>query len=265
MRVFRTTKSYLNWRLKVSARKSIGFVPTMGALHRGHLSLVQRSMKQNDLTVVSIFVNPTQFGPQEDFSKYPRPEKEDLRALKSVGVDVVFIPKSPLEIYPDTGTFQVVPPKRLSAILEGRFRPGHFEGVATVVLKLFQIIDPHRAYFGEKDYQQLQIIKSLVKDFFLKIKIVACPTRREKSGLALSSRNRYLSAEQQRSAAQLYESLRSAPSPEEASLRLQQLGFQVDYVEAWDENLTREVREGRGRWLAAARIHGVRLIDNLKR
>lgn len=190
------------WREKI--RGTLGFVPTMGALHSGHASLLKKSLNQCDRTLASIFVNPTQFSAGEDFSPYPRSEKSDFELLESLGVDAVYCPKSVKDLYPAEPSTLVQPPQELTSILCGRFRPGHFQGVATIVLKLFQLTQPTRAYFGEKDYQQLQVVKGLVRDFFLDIKIVGCPTLREKSGLALSSRNRYLETADQR-AALLYE------------------------------------------------------------
>src|SRR5919108_5437199 len=171
--------------------KRISLVPTMGALHEGHLDLISEARKIGDVLVVSIFVNPTQFGPNEDFTKYPRDLAGDLRKIESLGVDIVFTP-TPEEMYPE-GFQTYVEVEKLQEHLCGLFRPGHFRGVATVVLKLFNIIRPHVALFGEKDYQQLKIIQRMVKDLNLDVEVSGFPTVREKNGLALSSRNAYLS------------------------------------------------------------------------
>ncbi|MDR3236130.1 MAG: pantoate--beta-alanine ligase [Prevotellaceae bacterium] len=174
--------------------KTIGFVPTMGALHQGHLSLVKTSMQQCDYTIVSIFVNPTQFENSSDFKNYPRTQEADTALLYEVGVDFVFIP-SEKEIYPTPGirTFRF---GKIGAIMEGAYRPGHFNGVAQVVSRLFDIVQPDMAFFGEKDYQQLVIIKQLVKQMDLPVEIESCPIVRESDGLAMSSRNRLLTTEQ---------------------------------------------------------------------
>ena len=177
--------------------KTVGVVPTMGALHEGHLSLVRQSRQRCDCTVATIFVNPTQFGPDEDLAKYPRTVDEDCRLLSGESVDAVFIP-SQSEMYPDGCSTSVQPPD-VATPLEGDCRPGHFSGVATIVLKLFQILPATHAFFGQKDYQQLRVIQTLVRDLSVGIEIVAGETVRESDGLALSSRNRYLSeADRQR-------------------------------------------------------------------
>jgi len=183
----------------------ISFVPTMGFLHEAHLSLVRKAKELGDKTVVSIFVNPLQFGPKEDFKEYPRDLERDLAFLEKEEVDVVFVPKTE-EMYPsDFQTYVEV--TKLTTGLCGAFRPGHFKGVTTVVLKLFNIINPDIAIFGEKDYQQLQVIRQMVKDLNLDIEIIAHPTVREKDGLAMSSRNIYLSSEERESASTLYKAL----------------------------------------------------------
>jgi pantoate--beta-alanine ligase len=185
--------------------RSIGFVPTMGALHEGHLTLARRARRENDVAVVSIFVNPLQFGPAEDFKRYPRTLKNDLALLRAEKVDLVFIP-SAAAIYPSGFSAQVRVPA-LDGVLEGVSRPGHFSGVATVVLKLFNIVRPTRAYFGEKDYQQARVIRKMIKDLNLPVHLVACPTVREADGLALSSRNRYLSRTEREEAVKIYQTL----------------------------------------------------------
>ncbi|MDF2954088.1 MAG: Panthothenate synthetase [Thermodesulfobacterium sp.] len=183
----------------------IAFVPTMGFLHEAHLSLIRKAKELGDKTVVSIFVNPLQFGPKEDYKEYPRDTKRDLELLKNEGVDAVFIPE-PEEMYPsDFQTYVEV--TRLTTGLCGAFRPGHFKGVTTVVLKLFNIINPDIAVFGEKDYQQLQVIRQMVKDLNMNTEIVAHPTVREEDGLAMSSRNIYLSSDERKSATSLYKAL----------------------------------------------------------
>lgn len=188
--------------------KTIGFVPTMGALHKAHLSLIEKSKKQNDITVVSIFVNPLQFGPKEDYKNYPRPIINDLNLLSNTKVDFVFLPDVNEMYQKDHKTFVEV--KELSKKLCGKFRPEHFKGVATVVTKLFNIVSPDRAYFGEKDYQQLKIIQQMVKDLNFPIKVVPCPTVREKDGLACSSRNQYLNENQRKYANKIFFALKKA-------------------------------------------------------
>ena len=191
------------------ARKlSIGLVPTMGALHAGHLSLIEASRRECDFTVVTIFVNPTQFGPHEDFTRYPRPLEADLAAIRSVGADLVFLPATK-EIYgPQHATF--VEMHGPAEPLEGQFRPGHFRGVATVVLKLFNLATPDRAYFGQKDYQQTLVVRRLVADLDLPILVRVCPIVREADGLAMSSRNVYLSPAEREQALVLSRSLQKA-------------------------------------------------------
>lgn len=188
--------------------RRIGFVPTMGALHEGHLSLIRASREAGDYTVVSIFVNPTQFGPGEDLAAYPRPIDEDRKLCKMLGVDLLFFPDAN-EMYPRKGVV-TVRPTRVSDRLCGAFRPGHFEGVTTVVAKLFNIVQPDVAYFGQKDAQQAVVIRRMVEDLDFPVEIVVCPTVREPDGLALSSRNRYLSPPQRRQATCLYRALRKA-------------------------------------------------------
>lgn len=185
--------------------KTIGLVPTMGYFHKGHLSLMRRAREECDFVVVSLFVNPIQFGPQEDYNRYPRDEERDANMAKKEGIDVLFIP-SVSDMYPE-GYATYVEVERLTEGLCGRFRPGHFRGVTTVVLKLFNIISPHKAYFGEKDYQQLKVVEKMTKDLNLDIEIVPCPTVREEDGLAMSSRNSYLSPEERKAATAIYRSL----------------------------------------------------------
>jgi len=190
------------------AGKIVALVPTMGALHDGHGQLIERARRESGLLIVSIFVNPLQFGPGEDYSRYPRPLETDLDFCRARGVDVVFNPEAP-ELYPEQQkTFVEV--EEIPTELCGRFRPGHFRGVATVVLKLFNIVLPDRAYFGEKDAQQLRVIEQMAADLNLAVEIVPVPIVREADGLAISSRNRYLTADQRRCAPVLYQALNAA-------------------------------------------------------
>lgn len=194
--------------VRVALAQPVGFVPTMGALHEGHASLLRRAREECASVVASIFVNPTQFGPNEDFKKYPRDEEADLQLLEELGVDVAFVPGVE-EVYPP-GAVTSVEVGRLAEILEGAARPGHFRGVATVVTILFSLVRPTRAYFGQKDGQQSVVVKRLVRDLGLPLEIVVCPTVREPDGLALSSRNRYLTADERLQAPSLYRALLEA-------------------------------------------------------
>ena len=187
--------------------KSIGLVPTMGALHAGHLSLIEASRRECDYTVVTIFVNPTQFGPSEDFKRYPRTLEADLAAIRSLGADLAFVPATSDIYRPQHATF--VEMQGPAEPLEGQRRPGHFRGVATIVLKLFNLATPERAYFGQKDYQQTLVVRRLVADLDLPIEVRVCPTVREPDGLALSSRNVYLSPAERQQALVLYRSLQT--------------------------------------------------------
>lgn len=229
---------------------TLGFVPTMGALHEGHLSLVERSRTENDRTLVSVFVNPTQFDDRADFDAYPRMHKRDLALLDAAGADFVLLPRAG-EMYADGFRYRVSETE-LSTILEGEYRPGHFAGMLTVVLKLLNIAAAERAYFGEKDWQQLSLVRGMADAFFLPTTIVPCPTVRESTGLALSSRNARLSAADRERAAMLHRVLTSAATTDDAIDQLADAGFAVDYVDDHD-----------GRRLAAVRLHGVRLIDNV--
>ncbi len=240
------------WRniQKKLQHKNVGFVPTMGNLHAGHMSLCQRSQSENEVTMLSIFVNPMQFNQAQDFENYPRTLQQDIDLLKTHHVDYVFIPEAK-EIYPDHYEIEVTE-KKLSAELEGEYRPGHFNGMLTVVLKLLNIIHPTRAYFGEKDYQQLLLIKKMVATLFLPLDIVACPTVRAADGLALSSRNNRLHAAQRQHATHFPRLLQNPRlTLQEITQQLQTLGFKVDYIaEKWE------------RRLGAVWLDNVRLIDN---
>ena len=202
-----STVSDMRYWLHSQATESVdtGFVPTMGYLHDGHMSLVNRAKAENALVIASIFVNPTQFGPNEDLTRYPADFDGDFRKLESAGVDALFHPEHS-ELYQE-GFQTFVEVMNLSVPLCGEFRPGHFRGVATVVLKLFNIIRPTRAYFGKKDFQQLQVIRTMVRDLDVDVKVIACPTVREPYGLAMSSRNSYLSQSGRKQATSLYDSM----------------------------------------------------------
>jgi len=258
------------------AGRPIGFVPTMGALHAGHLSLVRAARAECSPVIVSIFVNPTQFGPQEDFQKYPRTIEADRRTLEDAGADFLFVPEA-AEMYPP-GFRTWVNVEGLSERLEGRVRPGHFRGVTTVVLKLLEIVQPHKAFFGRKDAQQARLIRQMARDLHLDAEIAVCPIVREADGLALSSRNAYLNAEERRAATVLYRALdgaRAATARGERDalrmiaamremLRSEPLA-EPDYVELVDAETLEPVTRLRGVCFAllAVRIGAVRLIDNL--
>ncbi len=188
--------------------KVIGFVPTMGYFHEGHLSLMRRARQECDVVVVSIYVNPLQFGPREDFNRYPRDLPRDLKMAEEVGVDIIFAPKDE-DMYPE-GFQTFVEVTELTRGLEGFYRPGHFRGVTTVVAKLFNIVLPHKAYFGEKDFQQLRVVQRMVRDLNFPVEIIPCPTVREPDGLAMSSRNTYLNPEERRAATVLQRALQAA-------------------------------------------------------
>ncbi len=197
--LFHTISEYRNWRNALPATTKVGFVPTMGALHAGHATLIAAASAENDITVVSIFVNPTQFGPKEDLTKYPRTLAADVELVTEQGGNVIFAP-SPQEIYPETPAQLIFAIRELDKKLCGASRPGHFNGVVQVVSLLFNIIQPHTAYFGQKDFQQLLIIKQLVKEQHFPVKIIGCPTQREMDGLAMSSRNVFLNEAERKQA-----------------------------------------------------------------
>ena len=274
------TVAELRQRLKQEAQ--VGFVPTMGNLHAGHVALVALAKQHASCVVVSIFVNPMQFGAGEDFASYPRTLEADCEKLSQVGADIVFAP-SVQEMYPDADaqglhqTMTITPPP-LANSLCGASRPGHFAGVATVVMKLFNIVQPDVAVFGKKDFQQLMVIRSLVKQFNLPIQIIAADTMREASGLAMSSRNGYLSDVQKDQAAQLYQSLQQISQAlkaghadwgdllDDVKQTLTQAGWQVDYLEIRNAlNLTPALPIDKDCVvLVAAKIGNTRLIDNLE-
>jgi len=242
---WRAARQGPNW-----AAKTIGLVPTMGALHAGHEALLARARAENERVVLSIFVNPTQFNDAADLAKYPRTVEADL-ALAAPYIDAVIAP-APEQLYADRYRYRVTE-NDLSVRWEGAHRPGHFDGVLTIVMKLLQVVQPTRAYFGEKDWQQLQLVRGMVDAFFLPVEIVPCATVREADGLAMSSRNRRLSPAGRARAPAFSRSLREAASATDARDRLRELGFEVDYVEEAD-----------GVRLGAVRLDGVRLIDNVR-
>jgi pantoate--beta-alanine ligase len=256
--------------------KKVGLVPTMGALHEGHLSLVAEARKRSDVAVVSIFVNPLQFGPREDFKAYPRDLRKDRRLLKNFDVDAVFIPEA-AEMFPkDFKTYVEV--KELSDKLCGGSRPGHFQGVATVVAKLFNIVCPDLAFFGEKDYQQQLLIRRMARELDLPVEIVALPTVREFDGLAMSSRNTYLSPEERSAATALYRALCLAKTRIRAgerdagklrshitALLLNEPKVRIDYISVADPEDLTEIKRIKGKVLVAlaAYVGKTRLIDNM--
>lgn len=258
-----------------AAGESAGFVPTMGALHEGHLSLVRQAKRENRRVIVSIFVNPTQFAPHEDFGRYPRTFEADLDLLKSTDCDYVFVPAAE-EIYPPGFSTYVQPPA-VALPLEGQFRPDHFRGVATIVLKLFEIVQADAAYFGQKDYQQAAVIRAMVRDLNVPVRIEVCPIIREPDGLALSSRNRYLSADQRSRATAIYRSFQTiaaalaqgersgAALAAEMQRLLHAAGFhKIDYAVVADRDTLAELTaiDGPAVALVAAHLGSTRLIDN---
>jgi pantoate--beta-alanine ligase len=252
--VITSTSELQNWILNFKTTfpyKKIGFVPTMGALHKGHEKLLEQCKKENDLSILSIFVNPTQFNQEEDFLHYPKTFEEDLRKAQKLSIDLVFAPESKAELYPDDYCYQVTE-LSFSKKLCGAYRPGHFNGVLTVVLKLLNLTQCHRAYFGEKDFQQLSLIRKMVTSFFLPIEIIGVPTVRNSEGLALSSRNQRLSPQGQELAAQAYHLLSTEPHPLECRRLLEAKGFSVEYLEDIDN-----------RRYIAFYVENVRLIDNV--
>jgi pantoate--beta-alanine ligase len=257
--------------------RSVGFVPTMGYLHEGHASLMRRARAECDVVCASVFVNPLQFGPGEDLAAYPRDLARDSALAESAGVDVLFVP-SVDEMYPGGSIATTVRVAGVSATMEGASRPGHFEGVATVVAKLFNIVGPCRAYFGEKDYQQLLVVRRLVADLSFPVEVVGCPTVREPDGLALSSRNTYLGPDERRAATVLHRALQAGaaavaagerrPGAVEARMaavvRAEPLA-ELDYARAVDAGTLErpDVLTGEVRLLVAARVGPARLIDNM--
>jgi pantoate--beta-alanine ligase len=250
MKILNSIESFNLYRAQLNI-KSIGFVATMGALHQGHLSLVKGSLVDNENTIVSIFINPTQFDKTHDLDNYPNLLDQDLELLSKAGVDAVFIPEYHT-IYPDNYTYQVKE-KQLSRQFCGAHRKGHFDGVLTVVMKLLNIVKPNNAYFGEKDYQQLTLIQNMTSAFFMPVNVVGCAIIREKDGLAMSSRNLRLNKSQRLIAANLYRVISSGLSIKNMQKELTSLGFVIDYID-----------KAHNRLLVAAYLGKIRLIDNIE-
>ena len=276
-----TEKNVLSSHLSslLKENKTIGFVPTMGALHQGHLSLIEQSLKENDFTVVSIFVNPTQFNNKEDLDKYPRTLDSDIQKVKTLHKPVIIYAPSVKDIYKENISSQHFDYDGLELKMEGKHRVGHFDGVGTIVKKLFEIITPTRAYFGEKDFQQLQIVKKLVAKYALSVKIIGCPIFREKNGLAMSSRNERLSEKSREKAAFIYETLQNAKKLFETKSSRKVIEmvekrfknekeFTLEYFEIADEeNLNPCIRKNKSkkyRGFIAVFIDNIRLIDNIE-
>ncbi|MGQ1944382.1 pantoate--beta-alanine ligase [Ornithobacterium rhinotracheale] len=278
MRKIYTTQEMKNWVESLRKQnKSIGFVPTMGALHAGHLSLIKQCKADNDVCVASVFVNPTQFNNPEDLEKYPRHPEKDAELLESVNCDAVFFPTVE-DIYPEGEKSESFDFNGLENQMEGKFRPGHFDGVGTIVNKFFEIIQPNRAYFGEKDFQQLRIIQTMVEKKGYHIEIVPMPIFREDDGLAMSSRNQRLSPEFRDASPKIYEilkkvnSLKNEFSPQEVKQRIEELFAQTDleleYFVICNEETLHEISTWNDskniRAFVAAYAGDIRLIDNLK-
>lgn len=261
----------------VSTKSTIGFVPTMGALHRGHLSLLEKSVQENDITVISIFVNPTQFNNPEDLEKYPRTLEADIEKIKSVSDKIIVFAPSVNEMYEgntSSGSFSF---DGLEHQMEGSHRPGHFDGVGTIVKKLFEIVTPTNAYFGEKDFQQLQIVKKMVEKHHMAVNVVGCPISREENGLAMSSRNQRLSTEEKTKAAFIYKTLKEAQELfKEKGIEFirnyvadafsQHPEFKMDYFEiaTEDDLIPATIKENKKyRAFIAVFLSNVRLIDNI--
>lgn len=249
MQIIHELAQWRQYRQNYSAMVSIGFAPTMGALHQGHISLLETSRRENDLTVASIFVNPTQFNQATDLQHYPRTLDKDLELLQQAEVDVCLLPDASA-IYQDEYRFQLSE-NSFSQLMEGRHRPGHFNGVLTVVMKLLNLVKPTHAYFGEKDYQQYQLIHDMAKAFFMDTEIKACPTIREPSGLALSSRNMRLTADEHQLATKFAQIFHQTIPIDSIITEINALGIKIDYIE-----------EQFNRRFAAVQIGDIRLIDN---
>ncbi|MCP4706497.1 MAG: pantoate--beta-alanine ligase [candidate division Zixibacteria bacterium] len=279
MEIIRSIKKMQTASRLLAQKKTIGLVPTMGFLHEGHLSLIKKAKKHSDKVVVTIFVNPTQFGPNEDLSKYPRDEKGDINKIKQAGGDIVFIPKRD-SIYPD-GYETYVNCEKITQVLEGKSRPTHFRGVTTVVAKLFNIIRPDVAVFGQKDYQQAAVLKKMVSDLDYPIKMIIGSTVREKDGLAMSSRNKYFDANQRKEAVCLCQALKTAKQlirndkiTDSTKLRAVMKKVikkicptaQIDYIAFTDFETLKVVKNINKNTICslAVKLHGVRLIDNMK-
>ncbi|MBC7467578.1 MAG: pantoate--beta-alanine ligase [Bdellovibrio sp.] len=250
-RVFESVSEFIAFRKTISPDITIGFVPTMGALHSGHASLLKKSASENDFTVLSIFVNPTQFNEKSDFTNYPKTWNEDLEVATASEVDFILMPTYE-QMYPDQYRYKLSE-NDFSKKLCGGSREGHFDGVLTIVMKLLNIVSPNCAYFGEKDYQQFKLIHDMAASFFMTVEVIPCPTLREDSGLAMSSRNVRLSGEGKTKAGLIYKIITESKLASEASEKLTSHGFKVDYVEDYYN-----------RRFVAAFLEGVRLIDNVE-
>ncbi|HON32389.1 MAG TPA: pantoate--beta-alanine ligase [Candidatus Syntrophosphaera thermopropionivorans] len=276
MQIYKTIAEIREALAGKALQKKIGFVPTMGALHKGHLSLVERCHSESDLTVVSIYVNPTQFGPQEDLNHYPRNLEKDIDLLRNYHVDIVFTPDD-VQMYPE-GYCTWVQVEGLSDILCGASRPGHFRGVATIVLKLMHIVNPKLMFMGMKDYQQIIVLEKMIEDLNLETKIVRCPIVREPDGLAMSSRNSYLTPDERQRATCLIKALKNAQQMvnegyldssiliSEAENIIKQSDGRIDYIKIVDGSTLQELPEVRSssRMMLAVYIGNTRLIDNIE-
>jgi pantoate--beta-alanine ligase len=276
MQIYKTIAETREALAGKALQKKIGFVPTMGALHKGHLSLVERCHSESDLTVVSIYVNPAQFGPQEDLNHYPRNLEKDIDLLKNYHVDIVFTPDD-VQMYPE-GYCTWVQVEGLSDILCGASRPGHFRGVATIVLKLMHIVNPKLMFMGMKDYQQIIVLEKMIEDLNLETKIVRCPIVREPDGLAMSSRNSYLTPDERQRATCLIKALKNAQKMvnegyldssiliSEAENIIKQSDGRIDYIKIVDGSTLEELPEVRSgsRMMLAVYIGNTRLIDNIE-
>ena len=279
MKIIRTLYDMTEYRVRQRDRgASVGFVPTMGALHAGHLSLVEKAVKENTVVVVSVFVNPIQFNNPDDFEKYPRTEENDFKLLAAAGVDAVFAPTAD-EMYPEEAEkCKEYVLGNVAEVMEGKYRPGHFQGVARVLDILFRLVNPRRAYFGEKDFQQIAVVRNLVKNEGLDVEIIACPIKRASDGLALSSRNERLTPEQRAIAPEIYQTLKySVEYSQEHSVQathdtvVEHLdaipGMRVEYFEIVDaRTLTRVEEWDESPWIVGCitvYLGEVRLIDNI--
>lgn len=251
LKVFNSLKDFIKYRDALPAEASIGFVPTMGALHTGHASLLKKSASENSITVLSIFVNPTQFNNADDLTKYPRTWEADLKIAEEAGAQVVISPDY-AEIYPDGYRYQLSE-NDFSKKLCGAYRDGHFNGVLTIVMKLLQIVNAQKAYFGKKDFQQFKLIEDMASAFFLRTRIIGCETIREKDGLAMSSRNMRLNEDGRRKASLIYKALTDFTDLSKATSFLTSNGIEVEYLE-----------EHFNRRFIAVYIDGLRLIDNVE-
>lgn len=280
MKIIRTLHDMTDYSVRQRDRgASVGFVPTMGALHEGHMSLVEKAMEENTVVVVSVFVNPIQFNNPDDFTKYPRTEEEDFKKLAAAGVDAVFAPTAS-EIYPESHESEGKEYElgNVAEVMEGKYRPGHFQGVARVLDILFRLVNPHRAYFGEKDFQQIAVVRNLIKSEGLDVQLVACPIKRANDGLALSSRNERLTPEQRAIAPEIYNTLQySVEYSKDHSVqathdtvveRLDAIpGMRVEYFEIVDARTLQPIDEWEeSNWIVGCItvfLGDVRLIDNV--